>query len=102
MAALGELIVLFIFLLLGLAAIVFLILTFTAKKSSKPWTLLGSIFFCVLLFSYKSCLNEAYKKSQLDQVGIYYLTKYPNCDSCIMNYLAAELTRYQNSRNCCS
>ena len=99
MAALGAFIILFIFLLLGLASVVFLILILTAKKSFKPWTLLGSIFFCAfLLFSYKSCLNEAHRKSQLNQVGIYYLTKYHNCDSCILE-LKEDLTYQVRSKD---
>nr|WP_288836388.1 hypothetical protein [uncultured Flavobacterium sp.] len=84
MAALGELIVLCIYLLLGLGALMLLVLTFKQKKSYKPWTLLGSFFCCALFFAYKYFSDEAYQKSQLSQVGLYHLTNYPNCDDCIL------------------
>jgi hypothetical protein len=35
-----------------------------------------------MFFIFKSCQDNNYKNNQLDQVGIYYLTNYPNCDSC--------------------
>ena len=84
MTAFGELIVYFIYFFLGAGTIVFLVLTFKTRKSFKPWALMGVILFCLLLFRYNSYLKDSYKKKQLDQVGTYYLTNYPNCDSCIL------------------
>ena len=84
MSALGELFIYVIYFVLGLACIIFLLLTFTSKKSIKPWTLIASILFCFLFFTFKSCQKENYKQNQLSVVGTYYLTSYPNCDSCYL------------------
>lgn len=82
MPALGELFIYLIYVFLVLGAVGFIYLTFYLKKSRKPWTILGCILCCFLFFNYRSCLKDAYKRSQLTQVGIYYLTEYPNCDNC--------------------
>ena len=82
MSAFGELFIYLIYVLLGLTGVVFFLWTYTSKKVRKPWTLLGGLFFTFLLFYFKSCQNENYKRNQLSQVGKYYLTDYPNCKSC--------------------
>jgi hypothetical protein len=84
MSALSELIVPAIFVLLALFALGFLYLTFKVKRSRKPWTLLAAILSICLIFSFRSFRAEAYRYSQLDQIGVYYLTNYPGCEDCIL------------------
>ncbi|MES2662385.1 MAG: hypothetical protein V4629_03685 [Pseudomonadota bacterium] len=84
MSALGELLIYFIYFVLGLGTLLFLALTFTAKRTIRVWAGLGTLFLGFLLFSFKSCQSDNYKENQLSQVGLYYLTDYPNCDSCII------------------
>ncbi len=84
MFALGEVIIYFIYFILGLPCIIFLILTITSKKSSKEWNFLSSLMFGSLFFYFKSCQDESYKRDQLSVVGVYYLDNYPNCDSCYL------------------
>jgi len=84
MSALGELIIYVVYFMLGLHCIIFIVLTITSKKSTKPWTLLASLMFVFLFFNFKSCQDNNYKRNQLSVVGVYYLTNYPNCDSCYL------------------
>lgn len=84
MAAISELLIYFIYFILGLTSIVFFVLTFTTKKQNKIWTGVAGLFFTFLLFNFKSYESDNYKKNQLSQVGFYYLTNYPNCDSCVL------------------
>jgi len=81
MAAIGELIIYFIYFILGLSFVTFLILSLTSKKTKKPFMII-SIFFGLLMIIFKSCQYKGYINDQKEQVGIYYLTKYPNCNSC--------------------
>jgi hypothetical protein len=83
MWALGEFITYMIYFLLGLSCAVFLIFAVTVKKrQSKLYASGLGIFFGFLLLSFKFYQDRNYKDSQLTQVGIYYLTNYPDCDSC--------------------
>ena len=84
MSAIGEIIIYIIYIVLGLPCVILLIVTITADKSIKLWTLIASLLFGLLLFSFKSCQDNHYKKNQLSVVGIYYLTNYPKCDSCLL------------------
>ena len=84
MSALGELFIYIIYIGLGLASLLFLILTFTSKKRDKIWAAFATLFFGFLLIGFKSCQSNNYKNNQLNQVGLYYLTDYPNCDSCVI------------------
>ncbi|HKC67609.1 MAG TPA: hypothetical protein VKG26_05225 [Bacteroidia bacterium] len=85
MSAIGELIIYFIYFILGLTCLIFFISTLLlSKKRAKIWTGLATLVFGFLLFSFKSCQSSHYKKNQLEHVGLYYLTSYPNCDSCII------------------
>lgn len=43
-----------------------------------------SVFFVFLIVRFNACEKEDQKKSQLEHVGIYYLTNYPNCEHCIL------------------
>ena len=91
MSALRELFVYAILILLGLIALFFLIQTFKVKPRFRPIMLISSFVFCYLCFSYKSCLTDSYANSQKRQVGLYFLTNYPNCDNCILE-LKEDLT----------
>ena len=82
MTAIGELIIYFIYFVLGVGCLMFLVLTITSKKSKKVWMLIPSLLFGYLLFSFKSLQDDSYKKNQLNQVGVYYLTNYHGCNSC--------------------
>ncbi len=83
MWAIGELITLIIYFFLGLSTVVFLLLAVTLKKRQTRLLALGpGLFFGFLLLCFKFYQDRNYKKSQLNQVGIYYLTDYPDCDSC--------------------
>ena len=84
MSALGELFIYIIYFVLGILSIGFLVLTMTSKKKTKILTGLATLFFGFLLFSFKSCQSRNYKENQLSQVGLYYLTEYPDCDFCII------------------
>jgi hypothetical protein len=84
MSALGELLIYFIYFVLGLGSLLFLALAFISKRTTKIWASLAALFFGSLFFSFRSWQNDNYKKNQLSQVGKYYLTDYPNCNSCII------------------
>ena len=84
MSALSELIPYGIYIFLALFCLGFLILTFTSPKPTRPWTFIGSACFAFLFFKFKSCEKEQYRQNQLDHVGIYWLTEYPNCNSCYL------------------
>lgn len=93
MAALGELLIYIIYFTLGLLCLFLLFLTIRSKKTIKIWTFIGSLFFGILFFNFKSCQDNNYKKNQLSVVGTYYLTNYPNCASCIIQ-LNEDMTYY--------
>lgn len=82
--ALSELFDDIIYFLLGLACVMFFGLTFTVKRKNRIWTALAGCFFVFLLFKFKFYSNDVYKKNQLSKVGVYYLTNYPDCDSCVL------------------
>ena len=62
--------------------LLFFIFTFIVKKKIKLLTIFLCAICAFLFFQLKSCEKENYKKNQLEQVGIYYLTQYQNCDNC--------------------
>ena len=84
LSALSELFVYIPYLILVLACVSFFRLTIKAKGQIKIWAGMAVLLFIFLFFNYKSCVGDSYKKNQLTQVGLYYLTTYPNCDSCIL------------------
>jgi hypothetical protein len=91
MAALGELFVLAIYIFLGLSAAAFLFLTFYGGLLQKIWMTIGCIFFSVLFYVFWSHMNKIQRKAELEQVGVYYLTAYPNCEYCVLE-LKKDLT----------
>lgn len=84
MSALGEVLIYVIYFILGLSCIAFLLLTFSSKKYKKIWTIIASVIFGYLFFYFKSCQQQNYKQNQLSVVGTYYLTNYPDCNSCYL------------------
>ena len=98
MAALGELAVYIIYLLLAIGGLVFLFFTFRVKRSIKPFTLLGFGLFVFLIAKYSSHNKEVYRDWQLQHVGIYYLTDHPDCDSCVLE-LKEDMTYEVRSGN---
>ncbi|MFP5041997.1 hypothetical protein [Parasediminibacterium sp. JCM 36343] len=84
MSAIGEGLVYFIYFILGFGCIIYLLLALTSNKKTKLWAFPLILFFGYLFFLYKSYLLESYNQMQFNDVGIYYLTNYPNCPSCYL------------------
>jgi hypothetical protein len=84
LSALSELFVYIPYFVLGLACVIFFRLTIKAKRQKKIGAGIAGLFCIFLLFNYKSCVADSYKKNQLTRVGLYYLTNYPDCDSCVL------------------
>jgi hypothetical protein len=76
-----------VYFLLSLLVLLSIFLTIKAKKFLKPFALLTAIFFCYLIFNFRSYLIESKKLAQLHRVGFYYLTNYPDCDSCVLELM---------------
>ena len=53
------------------------------KRSLKVWIIIFLISIAPLSFAVYEEYTE-HLKEQLQHVGRYYLTEYPNCDSCIL------------------
>ena len=84
MNGLGELILYIIYYFLLASGLVFLILTFIVKRKMKFITIILSVISIFLFFQFKSCKKENYKIVQKREVGIYYLTQYPDCNNCFV------------------
>jgi hypothetical protein len=82
MNGVGELLIFIIYLFLGLTSVVLFVQAFYEYKSVKPRFLAYSASFFILFCWFKTCRNKRYQEAQIEHVGIYYLTNYPNCDSC--------------------
>ena len=83
-SSLSELFVYIIYFSLSFICSIFLYWTFKTNQKNKIWTGIAVLFFVFLIFKFKSYLADSYKESQRSHVGLYYLTNYPNCDSCIL------------------
>ncbi len=83
MSAIGELLIYIIYIILGFLFLVFLILGLLSKTTKRTFFNI-CIFFGFVLIVFKSCQYNSYLNNQNNQVGIYYLTNYPNCDSCYL------------------
>lgn len=83
MSAIGELLVYIIYVVLALFFLIFLILGLSSKTTKKAFFII-SIFFGLLLVAFKSCQYISYLNDQNNQIGIYYLTSYQNCNSCYL------------------
>jgi len=83
MSAFGELIIVAIYFVLGLSAIGCLLKTFIIKaKLPKFLCLLGFVVCTSLLFLFWTNNKRNHRIAELENVGVYYLTNYTNCDSC--------------------
>ncbi|CAN5546654.1 hypothetical protein BH11BAC3_BH11BAC3_22330 [soil metagenome] len=83
MWALGELFYGFIYVLLALGFLIFLSASVFVKRR-KIMYFVWSVVFASLFYIYHTNNKNTYKISQLQYVGSYDLTNYPNCDSCIL------------------
>jgi hypothetical protein len=84
MSAFGALLIYAVYFVLGIFCLVFLVLTFTGGRKTRVVTGTATIFFGLSLFIFKSCQSHKYEENQLSKVGLYYLTQYPGCASCVM------------------
>jgi hypothetical protein len=84
MSALGELIGAIIYWIIILGGLVSLILAIILKGILKKAVTAAICSLCiVLILLIPKKRKSDYRRSQLEHVGTYYLTNYPNCDSCI-------------------
>lgn len=97
MSAFVELLIYFIYFILGFGTLLFLAWAFTTKRKTKIWAILAALFFGILFFSFKSCQDGYYKKNQISKVGQYNLTDYPNCTSCIIELKENQTFEVTNS-----
>jgi hypothetical protein len=82
-SGLTELIKYFIYIILFANCIFFLVFSLVSEKNKFSNFKFGFSLICgFLLIFLKTCVNYNYNRSQLTQVGIYYLTDYPSCKSC--------------------
>ena len=84
MWAIGELIVLVIYVILSIPPIL-IVIRLKRKKTFpvKKLTYLVIAIIPLFLFSYSQYTNH--RNAELQYVGVYYLTDYPNCISCVLN-----------------
>ena len=85
MAALGELIIFLIYALLTIFVLVALgKLIWPRKENNRKWAFFWLIIALIplTLFSYSQYINH--RTSELEEVGVYHLTQYPNCESCLL------------------
>lgn len=84
MSALGELIIIGIYLVLSIPLILTLIVALLRKKKKTLNRLLYPFLAAIplILFSYFQYQNN--RQAELKYVGIYYLTNYLNCKSCTL------------------
>jgi hypothetical protein len=80
MSALGELIGKIIYWAIILGGLVSLILAIILKGTLRKAIAAGIFLLCIILVLF---MRNDYRQSQLNHVGTYYLTNYPNCDACI-------------------
>ncbi len=84
MWAIGELIIWIIYGILSLPLILIITQLIRKKKVSiKGLVYLVIALMPLFLFGYNMYIKQ--RKVELKYVGVYYLTDYPNCDSCVLN-----------------
>ena len=83
MSAIGELIVWIIYAILCVPTIVALFILRKNKyiKNGAIYLVIASL--PLALFAYSQYSNQ--REAELKYVAKYYLTEYPNCDSCVLN-----------------
>jgi len=83
MNGLGELIVIVIYLILGISAVLCLLKIIISKKNVVKLFYAGGLILSVYLFiSFLTNNIKNHRQSELEYVRTYYLSDYPNCDSC--------------------
>ncbi len=89
MSAIGELIVFLIYFILSIPILIFLIGLIKSKgKQITKKRLIWLIISTILLILYGYAQYSSHRKAELDYVGIYQLTEYPDCDSCILELMS--------------
>ena len=84
MSSFGELLGTIIFWVIVGGGLLSLILAFILKGSLRKTISVIICLLCVILILVITNNRKTdYNKSQLGHVGTYYLTSYPNCDSCV-------------------
>jgi hypothetical protein len=85
MWALGELLVLIIYIVLALPPLIMLLLTIhrwnsnhSVRKTNVIWLIALSLPFLIFVISNV----HKHRQHTLRYVGTYYLSSYPNCDGC--------------------
>ncbi|SDK45344.1 hypothetical protein SAMN05421823_102769 [Catalinimonas alkaloidigena] len=53
------------------------------KSTVREFVYLTIALIPITLFSYIQYINQ--RNAELEYVGVYYLTEYPNCDTCVLN-----------------
>jgi hypothetical protein len=83
MSAIGELVVWIIYAILCIPPLraLFILRKNKFNKNGAIYLVVASI--PLALFAYSQYSNH--RKAELEYVGIYYLTEYPNCDSCVLH-----------------
>jgi hypothetical protein len=82
MNGVGYLLIGLIFFFVGLKSIIPFIRALNAESSKKPKLLLKSAIWFLVLCWLKLGKDKSYQRDQMHEIGIYYLTNYPDCDSC--------------------
>ena len=83
MSGLGELIVFMLYATLGSSAIICILLLIVANtKLLKSLYLIGFLFSATLFVLYYNYKSSSHRASELEYVGTYYLTDFPNCVTC--------------------
>ncbi len=83
MSAIGELIVWIIYAILCIPPLRALFILRKNKFNKNSTIYLVLSFLPLALFAYSQYSN--YREAELEYVGKYYLTEYPNCDSCVLH-----------------
>ena len=84
MTALGELLIFIIYLFFGTLLLVRIYKEFKSKTKLKTDSIKRIIFSALPLILWASWMYYVHRTNELDCVGKYILTEYPNCDSCIL------------------
>lgn len=74
--------IIYLILLLPLAWIVARLMR-EKKSTVREFVYLTIALIPITLFSYIQYINQ--RNAELEYVGVYYLTEYPNCDTCVLN-----------------
>lgn len=83
MSGLGELLVFMLYALLGSSAIICILMIIASNsKLLKLLYFIGFIAGAALFFLYYNYKSNSHRASELEYVGTYYLTDFPNCNSC--------------------